>query len=207
MDINEINRRRNSAQLYFCDDEKLVEQQMNYLDRLFEYNSLPPSKQTEKQALLKKMFAHIGKDCYIETPFHANWGGQFVHFGDNVYANFNLTLVDDCAIYVGDNVLFGPNVTVCTATHPIHPELRRQQAEYNLPVKIGNNVWIGAGSTILPGVIIGDNTVIGAGSLVTKDIPSDVVAFGSPCKVSRKISERDLKYYDKVRLIDIEPKK
>lgn len=145
----------------------------------------------------------IGDDCYIETPFFANWGGKHVHFGNGVYANFNLTLVDDGEIYVGNNVLFAPNVILASGTHPIHPELRSRQAQYNLPIHIGNNVWIGANSVILPGVNIGDNSVIGAGSVVTKDIPANVIAVGNPCKVLRKIDENDLVYYDKTRKIDL----
>ena len=100
--------------------------------------------------------------------------------------------------------MFGPNVTVATAGHPVHPELRRKQAQYNLPVEIGSNVWIGAGAVILPGVRIGDNTVIGAGSVVTKDIPANVVAVGNPCRVLREIGERDRKYYYRDREIDLE---
>ena len=150
------------------------------------------------------MFATIGKDCYIEPPLRANWGGKNVHFGNGVYANFNLTLVDDTDIFVGDNVMFAPNVVVASATHPISPILREKKGQYNLSVEIGNNVWIGANSVILPGVSIGDNTVIGAGSVVTKDIPSNVVAVGNPCKVLREINENDFKYYCKNRLIDIE---
>ena len=121
-----------------------------------------------------------------------------------MYANFNLTLVDDGEIFIGDNVMFAPNVTLATGTHPIHPGLRSKKAQYNLPIYIGDNVWIGAGSIILPGVRIGDNTVIGAGSVVTKDIPSNVVAVGNPCRVLREINEQDLKYYEKEMEIDIE---
>ncbi len=149
------------------------------------------------------MFAEIGDDCYIEPPLRANWGGRNVHFGNGVYANFNLTLVDDGEILVGDNVMFGPNVVIATASHPIHPELRKKQAQYNLPIHIGNNVWIGAGAIVLPGVKIGDNSIIGAGSVVTKDIPSNVVAVGNPCRVLREINENDMKYYYKEMEIDI----
>ena len=190
--------------LYLPGDEDLAREQLQRLDTLFAYNALKPSEQEKKQALLKEMFAAIGENCYIETPFHANFGGKKVHFGRNVYANFNLTLVDDEAIYVGDFVKFGPNVTVCTAAHPILPALRRRVYQYNLPVHIGNNVWIGAGAVILPGISIGDNSVIGAGSIVTKDIPSNVVAVGNPCRVLRKIDQRDKKYYHKDKIIDIE---
>lgn len=203
MKLEEIKIRMNTKKLYFCDDPSLAKEQMQQLDRLFDYNNTRPSDQEKKQQLLKEMFAEIGENCYIETPFHANWGGKFAHFGKNIYANFNLTLVDDCPIYVGDNVLFGPNVTLCAGSHPIHPVLRSQQAQYNLPVTIGKNVWIGAGSVVLPGITIGDNSVIGAGSVVTKDIPSNVVAIGNPCKVLRPINEKDLEYYYKNMKIDI----
>ena len=113
-------------------------------------------------------------------------------------------MVDDCDIFVGNNVLFGPNVTLSAGTHPIHPELRSKQAQYNIPIHIGNNVWIGANSVILPGVNIGDNSVIGAGSIVTKDIPSNVIAVGNPCRVLREINENDMKYYYRDMKIDIE---
>lgn len=204
--MEDIKMRMRSQKLYFCDDKNLAMEQVKRLDMLFDYNNLRPSEQGKKQELLKEMFAEIGENCYIETPFHANWGGKFVHFGKSVYANFNLTMVDDCDIYVGDFSLFGPNVTICTGTHPIHPTLRSQQAQYNLPVHIGKNVWVGGGSIILPGVTIGENSVIGAGSVVTKDIPANVVAVGNPCKVLRPISERDLEYYYRDLQIDISPK-
>ena len=176
---------------------ELMKKQSECLDLLFEYNSLRPSETEKKTALLKKMFAEIGEGCYIETPFHANFGGAHVHFGKNIYANFNLTLVDDTHIYVGDNTMFGPNVTLATAGHPVLPELREKGYQFNIPIHIGKNCWIGAGSVILPGVTVGDGSVIGAGSVVTKDIPSGVVAVGNPCRVLRKIGERDREYYYK----------
>lgn len=196
--------RMEAGLLYLPGDKELVEEQIQRLDLLFEYNRLKPSEQEKKQALLKKMFAEIGDSCYIETPFHANFGGKKVHFGQHVYANFNLTLVDDEAIFVGDDVLFGPNVIVCTAAHPILPALRRLEYQYNLPVHIGSGVWIGAGAIILPGITIGENSVIGAGSVVTKDIPPNVVAVGNPCRVLREISEKDRIYFYKEKKIDLE---
>ncbi len=150
------------------------------------------------------MFAEIGDNCYVEPPFHANWAGKHVHFGKDVYANFNLTMVDDTDIYVGDNTMFGPNVCVATAGHPILPELRAKAYQYNMSVHIGRNCWIGAGAILVPGVSIGDNTVIGAGSVVTKDVPSNVVAVGNPCKVMREIGEKDRIYYFKDRKIPSE---
>ncbi len=153
---------------------------------------------------LSRCLPRIGEGCYIEPPFHANFGGAHVHFGDNVYANFGLTMVDDTHIYVGDHTMFGPNVTVASAGHPVLPELREKAYQFNMPVHIGKNCWIGAGAVIVPGVTIGDNTVIGAGSVVTKDIPADVVAVGNPCRVLREIGEKDREYYYKQRRIDFE---
>ena len=153
--------------------------------------------------MLKDMFAEIGENCYIEPPFHANFGGKHVHFGNNIYANFNLTLVDDTHIYVGDCTMFGPNVTVATAGHPILPELREKGYQYNMPVHIGKNCWLGAGVIVLPGVTIGDNTVVGAGSVVTKDLPSNAVAVGNPCRVLREINDRDKEFNFKDRKIEI----
>lgn len=204
MELREIIERQYGQKLYYCNDERLMEEQAKCLELLYDFNQTRPSEQQKRNELLKKMFNEIGENCYIEPPFRANWGGKNVHFGNDVYANFNLTLVDDGEIFVGDNVMFAPNVIVATATHPIHPELRKKQAQYNLPIYIGNNVWIGAGSIILPGVKIGNNSVIGAGSVVTKDIPANVVAVGNPCKVLREIDENDMKYYHKDMKIDIE---
>lgn len=150
------------------------------------------------------MFAEIGDGCYIEPPFHANFGGAHVHFGKNIYASFNLTMVDDTHIYVGDYTMFGPNVTVTTAGHPILPELREQGYQYNAAIHIGRNCWIGSGVMIMPGIIIGGNVVIGAGSVVTHDLPSNVVAVGTPCKVLREVWEHDREYYFKEHKIDWE---
>lgn len=122
--------------------------------------------------------------------------------GNFVYFNFNATMVDDTHIYIGDYTMLGPNVTITTAGHPILPELREKVYQYNMPVHIGRNCWIGANVTILPGVSIGENTVIGAGSVVTKNIPANVVAVGVPCKVLRSISEHDKEYYFKKNKIN-----
>lgn len=193
-----------TGELYLPNDPEILSEQQQYLEKLYDFNLTRPSETEKRQEMLKEMFAEIGEGCYIEPPFHANFGGKNVHFGKGVYANFNLTLVDDTHIYVGDFTMFGPNVTVATAGHPILPELREQVYQYNFPVHIGRNCWIGAGAVIVPGVSIGDNTVIGAGSVVTKDIPSDVVAVGNPCRVLRPISEHDKEFYFKDRKIDPE---
>ena len=191
-----------SGNLYLPGNEEIMAEQLQCLEKLYDFNMTRPLEQEKRTAMLKEMFAEIGDDCYIEPPLHANWGGKHVHFGKSVYANFNLTLVDDTHIYVGDYTLIGPNVTIATAGHPIDPDLREKAYQFNRSVKIGKNCWIGAGAVIVPGVTIGDNTVIGAGSIVTKDIPSGVVAVGNPCRVLREIGEHDKEYYFKDCKID-----
>ncbi|MBD0787252.1 sugar O-acetyltransferase [Vibrio sp. Y2-5] len=185
-----------SQKVYFCDDEELAKAQMQCLEVLYDYNQTRPSEVEKRKAILEKLFAEVGEGCYIEPPLRTNWGAH-THLGKNVYANFNLTLVDDTYIYIGDYVMIGPNVTIATAGHPVDPEMRRKVAQFNIPVTIGDNVWIGANSVVLPGITIGENSVIGAGSVVTKDIPANVVAVGNPCKVLREIGERDKEFYFK----------
>lgn len=177
-----------SGKIYNPNDPKIMLEQMKCLNNLYKFNKTKPFQYLKRIRLLKKMFAEIGDMCYIEPPFYANWGGKHIHFGNGVYCNFGCTFVDDTHIYVGDHVMFAPNVVVATAAHPIAPKLRENGLQYNKPVHIGNNCWIGAGALIMPGVTIGENSVIGAGSVVTKDIPANVVAVGNPCRVLREIS-------------------
>lgn len=200
--MNSMADRMHTGELYLPNDESIVTEQVKCLDKLYDYNMTRPSEQQRREELLREMLAESGEGCYIEPPFHANWGGKHVHFGKFVYANFNLTLVDDTHIYVGDYTMFGPNVTVATAGHPILPELREKVYQYNAPVHIGRNCWIGAGAIILPGITIGDNTVVGAGSVVTKDLPPNVIAAGNPCKVMRWIGQRDKEFYFKGKKIN-----
>ena len=204
MTLEEIKQRMQSGKVYYPSGEELMGEQFLALEKLYDFNATRPLEQKKRQELLSEMFAEIGTGCYIEPPLHANWAGRHVHFGKNVYANFNLTLVDDSHIYVGDGTMFAPNVVVATAAHPIDPELRAGAYQYNLEVHIGKNCWIGAGAIILPGVTIGDNSVIGAGSVVTKDIPANVVAVGNPCRVMREIGEHDKIYYYRDKKIDYE---
>lgn len=199
----DIREKMHSGDLYLSADEDLVAEQLTFVEKLYDFNATRPLEQEKRAIMLKDMFAEIGEDCYIEPPLHSNWGGKHVHFGKGVYANFNLTLVDDTHIYVGDYTMLGPNVVLATAGHPILPELRPLAYQYNMPVHIGKNCWLGAGVIVLPGVTIGDNTVIGAGSVVTKDIPANVVAVGNPCRVLREISEHDKEFYFRDRKIEL----
>ena len=199
-----IKEKQHSGELYLPMDEEILREQLVYLDSLREYNEIPHVQMEKRREKLKEMFAEIGDECYVESPFYSNFGGRNVNFGNGVYANFNLTLVDDTHIYVGDYTMIGPNVTIATAGHPILPQLRQQGLQYNMPVRIGRNCWLGAGVIVLPGVTIGDNVVVGAGSVVTKDLPSNVVAVGSPCRVLREVGEHDRQFYFRDRRLNPE---
>ena len=193
-----------SGEIYFPNGSEIMDEQLAYLDKMDEYNAIPRRFVERRAAMLPQMFAEVGEGCYIESPFYANWGGHHVHLGKGVYANFGATFVDDTHIYIGDATMLGPNVVIATAGHPIDPELRARALQYNMPVRIGRNCWLGAGVIVMPGVTIGDNTVIGAGSVVTKDIPSGVVAVGNPCKVMREVGQHDREFYFRDRKIDPE---
>ena len=196
----DVHEKMHSGDLY-GPSEALVQEQAACLERQFEFNHTHPTDFARREALLREMFAEIGPGCYIEPPLHANWAGKFVHLGRSVYVNFNLTLVDDTAIYIGDYTMIGPNVTIATGTHPILPALRENFYQFNMPVRIGRNCWLGAGAIILPGVTIGDNVVVGAGSVVTHDLPDNLVAVGNPCRVLRPVGERDREIYFRGRPI------
>lgn len=190
-----------SQTLYRYDDEALLMEQAARAERIYEFNHLRPGATERRQALLCEIFGSVGAECHIEPALRASWGCH-THLGNRVFANFNLTLVDDTHIFIGDDVQFGPNVTLSTAGHPIDPDLRKNAYQFNLPIHIGANAWIGAHSVALPGVTIGENAVIGAGSVVTRDIPANVVAVGNPCRVLRAVGPRDKEYFYRDRKIN-----
>lgn len=200
--MSDMKEKMHTGELYLPGDEQIMQEQLQCLDRLYEFNNTRPTQMQKRTQLLKEMFAEIGDGCYIEPPFYSNFGGKHIHFGKNIYCNFGVTMVDDTHIYVGDNTMFAPHVTIATAAHPVLPELREKAYQYNMPVKIGKNCWLGANVIVLPGITIGDNVVVGAGSVVTKDLPDNVVAVGNPCKVLRPIGEKDKEYYFKDKKID-----
>src|SRR5690625_760633 len=185
METNEIYDKMHSGEIYYENTETLSDQ-AKYRDLLFHFNHTLPSEKEKIKGILNDLLGAFGENSYIEPPFHANWGKN-TFIGNNVYVNFSLTVVDDTRVDIGDHVMIGPNVTISTASHPLNPELRLKHAQFNKPVTIEKNVWIGANVTIFPGVTIGENSVVGANSTVTKDIPSNVLAFGTPCKVIKRI--------------------
>ena len=201
--MTENRERMQKGLIYDPTDPELMKEQGALIARMNEYNATSPAETEKRAALIKEMFAEAGEGCYIEPPFHANWGGKHVRLGNYVYANFNLTLVDDGNIDIGDNVMFAPNVTVITATHPVLPSLREKGLQFNVDVKICSNVWIGAGAIMMPGITVGENSVVGAGSVVTKDVPPNTVVVGNPARVLREIGERDRLYYFRDKKIDI----
>ncbi len=196
--------RMTAGLIYDPADREIMDEQVPFQDQLWAFNQLRPSDYAKKLEYMHAVFAECGENCYIELPFRANWGGHHLHLGEGVYINSNMMLVDDGHIHIGSKVMFGPDVIITTANHPIDPVLRARGLQYNKDVWIGDNAWIGAGAIILPGVHIGKNTVIGAGSIVTKDIPDDVVAVGNPCRVMRPVSERDREFFYKDERIDWE---
>ena len=140
--------RMHTGALYLPGDDEIMDRQRLCLDRLYEFNHTRPSETDKRQALMKEMFAELGENCYIEPPFYSNFGGAHVHLGNHVYCNFAVTMVDDTHIYIGDNTMIAPNVTIATAGHPVLPELREYDYQYNMPVHIGRTCWIGAGAVI-----------------------------------------------------------
>lgn len=163
-------------------------------EKCFKYNQLSPSDREGHAEILKDLLGKMGKDTVITPPFWCDYGYN-ISVGDGFYSNHGMIILDGAKVTFGDNVFVAPNCCFTTAEHAIDPEMRKSGIEIAKPITIGNNVWIGAHSTILAGVEIGDNTVIGAGSVVTKSIPSGVVAVGVPCRVLREITEADKTTY------------
>lgn len=192
----DLLERMESGKLFYAGDPELSRAKLRCKELLYDFNHARPSQAGEMLALLGQLLGAVGEGCWIEPPLYVNWGRR-ITLGDHVYANTGLTVIDDTFVTIGSHVMLGPRVTISAASHPVDPELRRQAYQYDLPVVLEENVWVGAGATILPGVTIGKNSVIGAGSVVDRDIPPDVVAAGVPCRVLREIGPRDREYYHK----------
>ena len=196
---------RMKAGYLWLDDEENMALQARAKGLVEKFNALPPEAMEERMALNQELFGSCGKNVWIVPPMKLAVG-KYISIGEGCYFNAGTTFIDDWKIEIGRDCLFGPNVTICTTGHPVSPK-HRMEGMYSFPVKIGNMCWIGANTIILPGVTIGDNSVIGAGSVVTKDIPANVVAFGSPCHVYRQITERDDEYYFGNRRFDEQPER
>lgn len=189
-----------SGKLYKAFGEELLAERQQAKEMIFDFNSLRPNQIEKRNEILKNLLGTTKTKFFIEPPFYCDYGYN-IEIGENFYSNYNLIILDCAKVTIGDNVLIGPNVGIYTAGHPLHFEIRNQDYEYAFPISIGDNVWIGGNVVINPGITIGENSVIGSGSVVTKDIPSNVIAMGNPCKEFRKLNEDDRQYYYKKHMI------
>ena len=196
------NLERRDAQMAYISDEAVMEEQKVCRRILQELNTVDRSDFERIGQLVTQLFGK-SEAALLNPPFYCDYGSH-IEVGKNFFANYNCTIIDVAKVKIGDNCQMAPNVSIYTAGHPVHPVSRNSAYEYGIEVTIGDNVWIGGNTVILPGVHIGSNTVIGAGSVVTKDIPDWVIAVGNPCKVVREITEEDKQYYYKDRKFDPE---
>lgn len=170
-------------------DEELLAERRRCKELCFQFNQLSPLKELEQKEIIGKLFGKTKENFCVTAPFYCDYGYN-IEIGENFYSNHNLVILDGAKVEIGDNVFIAPNCCITTAGHPINIDERNRGLEYAYPIKIGNNVWIGAGVNILPGVIIGDNVTIGAGSVVNKSIPANSIAVGNPCKVIKTILDK-----------------
>ncbi|WP_438021590.1 sugar O-acetyltransferase [Sorangium sp. So ce315] len=185
-DPRSMRERMLAGDLYIADDPEIAERSAAALDLMAAYNATSVRQRPLRRRLLEQLLGSIGEGTEIRPPFYVDYGSQ-ITIGARCFANFGLVALDVAPITIGDDVLMGPNVQLLTPTHPVAPEPRRQKWEAAKPITIGNNVWLGGGAIVLPGVTIGDNTVVGAGSVVTRDLPANVIAVGNPARVIRSI--------------------
>ncbi|MBU3803790.1 MAG: sugar O-acetyltransferase [Candidatus Cellulosilyticum pullistercoris] len=183
-----------SGNLYLASDKELVEEHKKSLRLTRLFNTTTEEEIEYRKQLIGELFEKTGKQYYIEPPFRCDYGCH-ISIGENFFANYDCIILDVNKVKIGNNVMFGPRVTIYTAGHPIDAGVRNTLLEYGKPVTIGDDVWVGGSTVINPGVTIGSNVVIGSGSVVTKDIPSGVIAAGNPCKVIREITEKDREFW------------
>jgi maltose O-acetyltransferase len=187
-DFRTMRERMLAGDLYIADDPVLAEESAAALDLMAAYNATSSRQRPLRRQLLETLLGSIGEDTEIRPPLYADYGTH-IRIGARCFANFGLVALDVAAITIGDDVQIGPNVQLLTPTHPVEPEPRRQKWEAAEPIVIGDNVWLGGGVVVLPGVTIGENTVVGAGSVVTRDLPANVVAVGNPARVVRTLEQ------------------
>lgn len=186
-----------AGQLYDPADGRLQSQRLRAQMLCFQIHQLPPDQLEARNALFRQLLGQ-STTFHIEPPFRCDYG-ENIKLGENFFANYNCTILDCAEVVIGNNVMFAPNVSLFTAAHPIDPAKRNSGIEFALPITIGNNVWIGGNTVVMPNVRIGDNVVIGAGSVVTRDIPDNSIAAGNPCRVLRTLNDDDRRYYFKDR--------
>lgn len=187
-----------AGKLYMAFEEELVQDRKNARKLIERFNLTTSDHVEERSSLIAKLLGKHGIDTTINPPFQCDYGYN-ITIGDHFFANYDCIFIDVNTITIGDNVMFGPKVCLYTAGHPLDAEIRNLQLEFGYPIVIGDNVWIGGNTVVNPGVSIGDNAVIGSGSVVTKNIPSNVVAAGNPCKVIRNITDKDKEFWSKQR--------
>ncbi len=197
--MNNIERRNNG--MTYITDDSVMQEQVKARKLTLALNTADRSDFKHLKEIVCELFAKTYDDTFVNPPFYCDYGFN-IEVGKNFFANYNCTMLDVAKITIGDNCFMAPNVSIYTAGHPVHPVARNSMYEYGIPVTIGDNVWIGGNTIICPGVTIGSNVVIGAGSVVTKDIPDWTICAGNPCRVIRKITDEDLKYYFKDREFD-----
>ncbi|KYF69507.1 sugar O-acetyltransferase [Sorangium cellulosum] len=185
-DTRSMRERMLAGDPYIADDPEIAERSAAALDLAAAYNATSVRQRPLRRRLLEQLLGSVGEGTEIRPPFYVDYGAH-ITIGARCFANFGLVALDVAPITLGDDVQIGPNVQLLTPTHPVEPEPRRQKWEAAKPIKIGNNVWLGGGAIVLPGVTIGDNTVVGAGSVVTRDLPANVIAVGNPARVIRSI--------------------
>ena len=193
--MNEEWKKMLRGEPYHALDPEILSMLFKTKDAVGAYNQLKPSQLEARETCIKRILGHCGVQPMVNSPFHCDFGCN-IHVGDHFFSNFNLTILDEARVTIGNHVLIGPNVSLFTACHPTDPVERRVGTEWAKPITIGDDVWIGGNVTILPGVTIGHRCTIGAGSVVTKDIPDDSIAVGNPCRVIKKLPLQNENYCD-----------
>lgn len=183
-----------SGELYDSSDKELVEGRKRARKLCDKFNHYETSD-SERGQIVKELFSHVGKHCYITPTFRCDYGYN-ISVGDNFYANYDCIILDICKVSIGNNVMLAPRVCIFAATHPVDPNIRNIGVEYGKPVVIEDNVWIGGNSTINPGVTIGKNSIVASGSVVTKDVPPNTIVGGNPARVIRKITCEDRRFWE-----------
>lgn len=191
-----------SGLLYQASDETLSIMRDQAKSLMYAYNQLRPNEHKKKNEILDELLGKTGKDVYINQPFYIDYG-KHITIGDHFFANYDCTFLDVSYITIGNNVMFGPKVSLLTATHPLDKTIRNEQYEYGLPITIKDDVWIGGNVVVNPGVTIGNGVVIGSGSVVTKDLPDGTLCYGNPCRVIRKLTDEDKVFWEKQKALSL----